>query len=168
MSIIGETEVFFGGSRLSSVPELVSADDRFTTWNASGTTLSSYSSGMMKNLPMSQLKDDLLIAFTTSALPRRGRIGSVNSTAFAAAAAEFVPINSSGMNGASSTFVNGDGYLNASGQVVGGVTGWRLRVGGENYGIVTDVRAEGRFFTTDWNFQRREFNWKWTAIFLCA
>ncbi|KAJ1616462.1 hypothetical protein T492DRAFT_850807 [Pavlovales sp. CCMP2436] len=145
--------------------------------------------GMMKNLPSSQLKDDLILTITTSPLPRWGRIArGVLSVANAEAqisiskviyqrsmlhvdgrvdeaiykplknqtftipctdirrysqtitastgaiinisarfksvkqifcvfspSGEFVPINSSGMNGASSTFVNGDGYLHAAG-----------------------------------------------------
>ncbi|KAJ1631061.1 hypothetical protein T492DRAFT_839506 [Pavlovales sp. CCMP2436] len=69
----------------------------------------------------------------------------VTSTSYASSAAEVIPINSSGLSGASSSFVNGDGYINGQGNVVGGITGWRLRVGGENYSIVTDPRAEARY-----------------------
>ncbi|KAJ1639303.1 hypothetical protein T492DRAFT_832927 [Pavlovales sp. CCMP2436] len=60
-------------------------------------------------------------------------------------AAEVVPINSSEMNGASSTFINGDAYLTANGVQLGGITDWRLRMGGENYNICYDPRVEGRF-----------------------
>ncbi|KAJ1616734.1 hypothetical protein T492DRAFT_850617 [Pavlovales sp. CCMP2436] len=68
-----------------------------------------------------------------------------NATTYALNTPEVTPINSSGMNGSSSTFINGDGYLNNVGQMVNGITGWRLRVGGLNYGIVSDACSEARF-----------------------
>lgn len=294
-SILNKVEVFFGGSRLSSVTNIgmfgnmlldhnVSADDRSTVWSAAGTAIPNYTSGTPtvttlqadnavgvfsrrghtigaggfldvaiplpagilspqgseKSWPMSQLKDDLIIAITTAPVSRWFRIASgtltvanaesqvyinkviyqcsmlqvagtvdeaiykslpnqtftipcsdvmcytqavsagtgaiiniparlksvkqifcvfsrlfsnttVHTTTPSVAAtaslndAVTAPFNSSGIQGASSSFVNGDGYFVASnGAVAGGITGWRLRVGGENYGICQDPRGEGR------------------------
>jgi len=294
-SVWNKAEVFFGGTRLSSVNNIgmfgnmlldhnVSADDRSTVWNAAGTAIPNYTSGTAsattlqadqqvgvfsrrghqigaggfldvaipipagilspqgseKSWPMSQLKDDLIIALTTAPISRWFRIASGTLTAANADAQIYLskivyqcsmlqvtgavdemiykslpnetftipcsdvmnytqsisagtgaiiniparlksvkqifcvfsrlfsnttvhvtvpsvaatavlndavqaPFNSSGIQGASSSFVNGDGFfVSSNGAVSGGITGWRLRVGGENYGICQDPRAEGR------------------------
>jgi hypothetical protein len=144
-SLLGKVEVFFGGSRISSVDNVgmfcnmlldnaVSADDRSTVWSAAGVATPSYTSGvptavtlqndaltgvfsrrgqtiapgsfidvalpipagllspqgLSKSLPMSQLKDDLILSITTSAVSRWGRIASGTLTAASAEAQLFI------------------------------------------------------------------------------
>ncbi|KAJ1641149.1 hypothetical protein T492DRAFT_831601 [Pavlovales sp. CCMP2436] len=155
MSIIGKTEVFFGGARLFSVPEM--ADDRSTSWNATGTIILTLSgtptvvtlqadasavlprwgrigsgvlsvanaetqiymtgSGAIINIParLKSVKQIFCVFSRLSSSTVVHTIPPINSTSFTAAATEFVPINLSGMSGATSTFVKGDGCLNAAG-----------------------------------------------------
>ncbi|KAJ1635444.1 hypothetical protein T492DRAFT_1132054 [Pavlovales sp. CCMP2436] len=147
----------------------VSADDRSTGWASAGLSMGENrkwhvisrkcrratvyqqiylsGSGAIVNIP-ARFKSvkQLFCVFT-----RLGNNTTVhttvpsNATTYAMNNAEVAPINSSGMNGGTSTFINGNGYLNNVGQQVNGITGWRLRVAGLNYGIVTEPRAEARF-----------------------
>ncbi|KAJ1621094.1 hypothetical protein T492DRAFT_847293 [Pavlovales sp. CCMP2436] len=166
MSLILKYEVFFGGQRLSSAPE---ADDRSTGWGsvgrwgriASGTLsvanadVQMYINKMVyqtkqfiKDYKIKPLQFPVQTFVTTVKILRQAVVHTTvpsNATTYALNTAEVAPINSSGMNGGTSTFINGDGYLNNVGQQVNGITGWQLRIGGLNYGIVTDSRAESRF-----------------------